>query len=206
MQKSIHRLNNCSVIILAAGRSSRMGMPKFALQFTANKTFLDEIIEQYSIFGCKKIVVIVNKEGLIFLQKQSKKYAGNIAFIENTHLDWERFYSIKLGIQNVENNFPVFIHNVDNPFIDQKVLEKLYSHSSEDYIVPVFNGKGGHPILLSQNIAEEILKEKKNDLIFSGFLKKFEKTRIDVEDKNILVNINTREEYEKRINRGEGRD
>ncbi len=206
MQKSIHRYKNCSAIILAAGRSSRMGMPKFALQFSENRTFLDEIIDQYRIFGCKKIVVVINKEGLIFLQKRSKKFAGNIAFIENTHLDRERFYSIKLGIQNVENNFPVFIHNVDNPFIDQKVLERLYSLSSKDYIVPVFNGNGGHPILLSRNVAGEILKETKNDLIFSVFLKKFEKTRVDVRDKNILININTREEYDRWMNGEVSRD
>ena len=200
MQKSIHRYKNCSAIILAAGRSSRMGMPKFALQFSENRTFLDEVIKQYRIFGCKKIVVVMNRDGWIFLQKRSKKFDANIVLIENTHLEWERFYSIKLGIQNVKNIFPVFIHNVDNPFIDQKVLEKLYSLSSKDYIVPVFNGKGGHPILLSQNVAVEILKETKNDLIFSIFLKKFEKTRVEVADKNILVNINTKEEYDRWMN------
>jgi len=64
-----------------------------------------------------------------------------------------------------------------------------------DVVVPTYNNQGGHPILISKNVVNSIIAEKKNDLIFSDFLKRFDKIRIAVQDKQILTNINTIEVY-----------
>ncbi|MCK5839504.1 MAG: NTP transferase domain-containing protein, partial [Bacteroidales bacterium] len=52
-----------SAVILAAGRSTRMGRPKFALRFAKNLTFLEKIITGYSSFGCRQIIVVLNEQG-----------------------------------------------------------------------------------------------------------------------------------------------
>ena len=194
------KYKDCSVIILAAGHSSRMGSPKFALPFNKNSSFLEEIINQYNSFGCKKIVVVLNGEGISYIHKQAIKFSNNVVFVTNSHLEWERFYSIKLGIENLSNDFPVFIHNVDNPFVNQDVLSKLFSNSTANFIAPIYQGSGGHPILLSEKVGDKILSEKKNDIILSDFLKRFKKTTVEVNDKNILVNINTLKGYKFKLN------
>lgn len=186
-----------SVIVLAAGHSSRMGMPKFTLKFKENRTFLEEIIDQYNSFGCYKIVVVLNKIGLEVLQKTSIMLSNNVNLAENEHPEWERFYSIKVGFKKILNDFPVFIHNVDNPFVNHVVLGKLLSKANSDFVVPVYQNKGGHPILISKKVGKDILDESNNEIILSDFLNKFEKTRIQVNDKSILVNINTQTQYEK---------
>jgi len=187
--------NKYSVIILAAGRSNRMGSPKFAMVFNDKRTFLDEIIDRYNSFGCKDIVVVLNRDGITYLQKQKKKFPENVILTENTHLEWERFYSIKTAVLSLKNKFPVFIHNVDNPFVNHNVLKKLLTFSISDYVVPAYKNHGGHPVLLSPVVCEKIATEKQNDIVFSEFLKRFNKTKIEVNDKNILVNINTKEDY-----------
>ena len=187
--------NKYSVIILAAGRSNRMGSPKFAMIYKDNRTFLDEIVDRYDSFGCKDIIVLLNEDGITYLQNQQKKFPGNVVLVENKHLEWQRFYSIKTGVLNLKNKFPVFIHNVDNPFVNYDVLKKLLSFPDSDYVVPAYRNHGGHPVLLSPKVCEKIAIEKQNDIVFSDFLKRFNKTKVEVNDKNILVNINTREDY-----------
>lgn len=196
MSDKTNNLNSCSVIILAAGYSSRMEKPKFALQFDKNHTFLEKIIQIYDDFGCKEIIIVLNKKGrLIADHKQLKLRNARIVLNENP--EWERFYSIKLGIQNLTKKHPVFIHNVDNPFVTSQILKALISQDvSTHYVVPTYNAKGGHPILISNKICEAIISEKNYDLILSDFLKRFKKMKVAMNDKNILVNINTEEVYQ----------
>ncbi len=53
-----------SAIILSAGKSSRMGVPKFSLMFDDKSTFLEKIINAYADFGCEEIIVVLNNEGV----------------------------------------------------------------------------------------------------------------------------------------------
>ena len=185
---------NCSAIILAAGRSGRMGLPKFSLNFNENNTFLEEIVSKYLLFGCNQIIIILNEKGYD-ATKQSHNSQKNVLFVKNMNLEWERFYSIKLGAINLKNTERVFIHNVDNPFVNYDTLDKLLSQVNTDAVIPTYNNQGGHPILISKNVVNSLIAEKKNDLIFSDFLKRFDKIKVAVDDKNILTNINTLEIY-----------
>ncbi len=185
---------NCSAIILAAGRSERMGHPKYSLRFDENNTFLEEIVSKYLLFSCNQIAIILNEKGYD-ATKQYHNFQKNVLFVKNMNLEWERFYSIKLGVINLRNTGKVFIHNVDNPFVNYDTLDRLLTQVNTDVVVPTYNNQGGHPILISKNVVNSIIAEKKNDLIFSDFLKRFDMIRIAVQDKQILTNINTMEIY-----------
>lgn len=193
------RLENnqfCSAIILAAGKSSRMGIPKFDLKFNKKLTFLEEIINCYTNFGCQEIVVLLNEKGTDYLESQSIQIPSNCTIVVNSHLEWERFYSIKLGMLQLQNSYPVFIHNVDNPFLNADVLSSLLqNHSNADYVIPVFEGRGGHPILVSNKVRTAIKNERKNDSVLSDFLKNYTKKAVRVADKKVLTNINTEAAY-----------
>ncbi len=193
-----NKQTNCSAIILAAGRSSRMGEAKFALPFSRNKTFLEEIVAQYHTFGCKQIVIVLNKKGFDYIKNHQFNFPDTILLISNKYLERGRFYSIKLGVLRISSeNTAIFIHNIDNPFVNHKVLKKLLWNNDSEYITPSYQDKGGHPILISKNIAQQIELEKENNVVLSEFLKKFKRKRIEVNDKNILVNINTPKDYQK---------
>jgi molybdenum cofactor cytidylyltransferase len=188
---------NYSVIILAAGISSRMGMPKFSLKFNKDFTFLGNIISEYRAFSCTELVVVVNDEGALYLDEYKMCMEGAVKIAVNSHPEWERFYSLKTGLKVLDNiNQQVFIHNVDNPFVNQAVLEALTEKSLDaDYVSPVYKGRGGHPILLSERILADIISEKHNQLDFREYLNRYSKKMVEVDDKNVLVNINTPEEY-----------
>jgi len=189
-------IKNLSVIILAAGKSSRMGKTKFLLKYNKKLTFIEQIIKTYLSFECEEIIIVLNTNGVKLFKQLPLENKHRIKIIENKHLEYERFYSIKIGIEKLINKNSVFIQNSDNPYIKEKTLQTLSCYNKNyDYINPYYNNKGGHPILLSKKVVQAIIKEDKNNLNFKEYLKKFSKKRIDVNDKNILVNINTISQY-----------
>ena len=116
---------DCSVIVLAAGFSGRMGIPKFALRFDENRTFLEEVVEQYDIFGCQEIIIILNKVGKKQYDELNIPFAQNVKIVINHHPEYERFYSIKAGLKNIKSDRKIFIHNV---FIVLLVLFYMYCY------------------------------------------------------------------------------
>lgn len=185
-----------SVVILAAGKSSRMGMPKFLLKYDENTTFLEHIIKKYEAFGCEQIVVVLNEEGANIINSRSVNFLDKVTLITNNHPEWERFYSIKLGLKALNEENLVFIHNVDNPFVNPVVLASLIENIFEfDYAVPTYKGRGGHPVLLSEKVILAIIEKKENNLNFKDYLSNYRKVIVKVNDKNILVNVNSKEEY-----------
>jgi len=185
-----------SAIILAAGKSSRMGQPKFGLKFNKKTTFLEEIIGRYISFGCMQIIVVLSETGMEYLTSKSIELPSNCRIVINSHLEWERFYSVKIGLAGLQPKTNAFIHNADNPFVKTKILNGMSQLSSKsNYVVPIYENRGGHPILLSKKVINNLIAEERNDLILSNFLKKYDKKILIVTDPTVLVNINTIEDY-----------
>lgn len=185
-----------SVIILAAGYSSRMKQLKLSLRLSGGKTFLENIINQYVEFGCKEIIVVINKEGSEYLKNNPIDVACKIKFVLNEHPEYERFFSIKTGLSILNKGNFVFIHNVDNPIISKKTLSLIYfQRLNADWIKPVFRNRGGHPILISNKVVEEIVSIKDFKVHLNHFLENYSCKSVEIEDNNILLNVNTQKDY-----------
>jgi molybdenum cofactor cytidylyltransferase len=190
---------NTSVVILAAGNSSRMGSPKAFLEWNQGKSFLEKIAEEYLAFDCNEVIVVLNEEtNQIFVEK-NLAISKQIKIAVNRHVDYGRLYSIQCGITQLENSY-CFIQNIDNPFVEADLLNELYNLRNENgFVLPVFKGKGGHPVLIGKEIIDFIKKahtkiEKLNEL-----LKLFKRIEVPSENETVLVNINTEEEFLQRI-------
>lgn len=189
-------LRNCSVVILAAGRSSRMGSIKFGLKTKSGISFLESIVNQYIGFGVFEIVVVVNKEDMQFLKSNNKEQNKKVTFVINKYPEYERFYSLQIGVSSLKVTDFVFIHNVDNPYAEDSTLNKIYLKRHEaDCIKPIVLNKGGHPILISNVIVNEIIEQTDLNIKINIFLKRFSCKYEEVEDEKILLNINTIEDY-----------
>ncbi|OFX85390.1 MAG: hypothetical protein A2W99_08085 [Bacteroidetes bacterium GWF2_33_16] len=196
MKQKVKNPLDYSVIILAAGKSSRMGKPKWSLNYDHNTSFIEHIISEYHGFGCKEIVLVINETDYSSFVEKKYTVPDNFKLLINKYPEWDRFYSLKLGAKELSCLQPVFVHNVDNPFVNQDVLDQLLNNLDvADYIVPEFDGRGGHPILISNKIIEKVLSTKENILHFKEFMNYFSKTKIYIDDKKILVNINSLDDY-----------
>ena len=181
-------------LILAAGASNRMGSPKLSLAFDKKHSFIEQIINQYDAFGCTEIWSVINADNLSFYKKAVLSHRAK--YILNKQQKSSRFYSLQLGLQAMKNTQAVFVHNVDNPFVEQDVLRKMMAQlGTADYITPRYKGKGGHPILLTKKMVHAILNAKGSNYVLSDFIKTFHKKTVEVPYASILTNINTPEAY-----------
>lgn len=188
-----------STIILASGLSVRMHKPKAMLQWDKSTTFLEKIISEYSKSSCSHIICVINNKVETFLQKL--EIPQNVKFVLNTHPEWERIYAIKTGLQEVHDCKHCFIQNVDNPFVNVEIIEKLYAaRSSEAWSSPVYKEKGGHPVLIPQLIIQKIIRTTNNNTTLLDILKPFPRIKVETENDLILRNINTPEDYKRYFN------
>ncbi len=188
----------CAALILAAGYSGRMGMPKAFLPFDAKRTFLEKIADEYRAFGCTPVAVVLNEEGMELFQKMPLRHKENILAILNPAPEKERFFSIQTGLKALKPKSGVFLHNVDNPFLKQDVLLILAATSQENtYAIPTHHDEGGHPILLSQEIVNALTETTDYTQNLRVFLERFKPIKVPVNDANILATINSPEEFEK---------
>lgn len=183
-------------IILAAGTSGRMGYPKAALKFNDDANFTQHLCNQFLNAGCDKVVVVINNDTAILFVENNVSFPKNVITVINDNPNFGRFFSLQLGLKNCSNADAVFITNADNPFADSDLLLKLQANlDSADYVYPVFNEKGGHPIVISSKVVAEALQTKFENNILKEFLHKFKSKSIETDCDKILTNINTEREY-----------
>lgn len=189
-----------SAIILSAGKSSRMGVPKFSLLYDENNTFLEKLVNTYGDYGCEEIAVVLNDDSVRYLEKLNLKLPSNVKIVLNPHPEWERFYSLKIAAKSLAFPNPVFVSNIDNPFLNHDVLDSLALQIERyDYLFPVYNGKGGHPFLISEKVTEDLKSESEDQIHIKEFLSRYLKSAVEVDDEMVLVNINTKEDLNRVI-------
>lgn len=189
--------DNSAVLVLAAGRSQRMGSPKFALQFTDKQSFLERIISIYDSLRFGQILVVINSEHCKHsILSHIKEHYEHIQFVVNGYPEKGRLYSVQLGLRQVTKPF-CFIQNVDNPFISENVLNKLLVESNPFRIsIPFFQDKNGHPIVIPERYHQGIVNELATETTLKKCLSGFQKQLIEVDDENVLLNLNTPADYQ----------
>lgn len=181
-------------IILAAGYSSRMKTPKPLLSFDSNVTFIQKIVSTYLTWGCNMVTIVINRELLkhSFFSDPPEK----CTIVVNEHPEYERFYSVKLGSQQMQAFEYCFLQDADNPFTTNDTLDELFlNKDSRSVIVPSFQGKGGHPILLGNTPIKLIATHETDSGNLKEILKQVTSKKIEMNDVSVLININTPEEY-----------
>lgn len=181
-------------IILSAGNSSRMKTPKALLSFDAKNTFIQKIISTYLDWGCKKIAIVTNTE--LAKDHVFQKLSKDCTVVLNEYLDFERFYSAKIGAQAMIDMDYCFLQDSDNPFTSVETLQTLYENKKRNgVIIPSIHKKGGHPILIGKAALKMISKHASDNSNLKEVLQSFPLEKVEVKDKGIWVNINTPEDY-----------
>lgn len=179
-----------TVIITAAGVSRRMGTDKAALLRPDGKTFTSYLVELYLPMGADPLVLVVNETSSV-----SNTCNGNLSIVINHSPEKGRGHSIELGVKQLPAGLPCFIQSIDNQHVNEDLLRKMLSVIDADsYCVPVFRGKGGHPVLLGAKVLDYI---RSNGVApdLKDLLLRFKRIEIPCHSDDILLNINTPEDY-----------
>jgi len=198
-------MKNTGIILLAAGNSTRMGLPKQLLLYQG-KTLLERIVDtSIKVFDNNKIIIVLgaNHSEIAFQIKDK------ITLI-SVNEEWESGMasSIKSGLQTLLNHFPemerCFISVCDQPYLSSEVfieMLKLADYSSKEIIAAEYAGTIGVPVLFSKKYfkkllhlsgeqgAKKIIQQNMDDVnIFT-----FDEGAIDIDTPSDYENLKTKE-------------
>jgi len=211
-------------VILAAGESTRMGRDKALLPWPAEAhasrkererkgapasgivsgvgTILSSAIQALSQVCDMVIVVAGNNEQAL----EPVVYGGGAFLVRNPHPERGQFSSLQTGLRDVLNRGwdSAMVTLVDRPPAAAETLRRLVSAFGDRghrvwAVVPEYQGKHGHPILIGREMIEAFLRAPA--MSNAREIEHANQERIAyvaVDDPMVAVNVDTPEEYEKR--------
>jgi len=129
-------------IVLAGGRSKRMGQDKAFLKYK-NKTFLRTILEKLDKIS-SQIIISINKDISLYL-KEIEGLKAEIKFVKDLKSYDGPLNAIVSSTPYVKNRY-VFIGTCDTPLINLDLINYLFktlkkNEDNYDCIIPVVNSK-----------------------------------------------------------------
>lgn len=185
-----------AAVILAAGKSERMGIPKPLLPI-GGSTFLNTIIESLKKAGLEEIITVLgHNAGEI----RSQLPAG-VKSVMNKNYERGQLSSLKVGLRVLPPDEGAFLMVlVDHPLVSEATYKTITKHLARGapIVLPTYRGKRGHPVGFNSKYIKELMEAPED--IGARFVIR---NNIDnlmelpVDDKNVICNINTKEEYER---------
>ena len=165
----------------------------------SNQTFLSATIQSLLPFNDLVIVVAGRNEGAI----ASLVYSTNASLVRNPDPERGQFSSLQAGLQEVlsRGRDAAMVTHVDRPPAEAATLsvlrERFLVLQEEKWaVVPEYQGKHGHPILVGRRMIEVFLKAPATAI--ARELEHQNQHHIEylpVNDPRVTLNVNTPEEY-----------
>ena len=175
-------------IILAAGFSRRAGVWKMALPIKGRTVIERAIMGMYPVV--ERIIVVGGynfKNLLKIIEKYEKVFP-----VYNENFPLGMFTSVQKGVEKVSGD-RFFIFPGDIPLVKPSTYKYMLEQEG-DIIVPVYEGRKGHPVLLSYAMKELLLDEER-DSNLKAFINRMGFKEVVVDDPFIRMDIDTLEDY-----------
>lgn len=175
-------------VILAAGYSSRAGDFKMTHEIMG-KPVIEYVIE--NMFNvCNRITVVsgFHAEKLVYL---SKKYS-KLQVVYNEHFNNGMFSSVLVGLRQT-NGKKLFIIPGDYPAVSLDTFGIMINHCDVNILLPRYEGKPGHPVLISNNAKRQLLIGSFKTLY--DYIMEYGFESVDINDAGILMDIDYPNDY-----------
>jgi molybdenum cofactor cytidylyltransferase len=151
-------MNKIGAVILAAGMSRRMGVPKLFLDFHGKPLFLYSV--ECAIQSQLDPILIVGGEHVQLLQEHTKDMPVEI--VRNPDYAEGMATSLKRGIEAMDGRVDaLLVFLADQPFVSPTLIKELlqtYTDCRSDgirVVRPQYNGIPGHPVLIDSDLFAE---------------------------------------------------
>ena len=190
-------------VVLAAGESSRMGRDKALLRYRG-RTFLETILNTLRQAEVAPVVVVLGHHAEAILREVKM---GNATVVINANYSQGQTSSLLRGLKALEADEPeaIVLCLVDHPAVSPesiRLLSAAYGQSSPPVVVPTFEGRRGHPVLIGRALFEELKglspAEGANTVIRKH---RAHGREIEVPDSGILMDIDDPESYRQWANK-----
>ncbi len=199
---------NTVLVLLAGGKSERMGLAKGLLKY--QHTFW--ILEQLDRISKTQISTVY-----IGLGHNYQHYFDAIPWLSNAQNEFVEYHTLKVKVvinpnpelgsfstlqtvlNTIDSTCNIVINPIDVPLLNPLEFNKI-TGTQNTVVIPAFEGKKGHPIKITFEFYNHLqtlnIADKNARLDFQ--LKKISPDKIsiiEVNDSHILRNINTRQDW-----------
>jgi CTP:molybdopterin cytidylyltransferase MocA len=190
-------------VVLAAGRSARMGAPK-ALLDLRGAPFVVRILEAFEALDVKTRVVVLGPDAP---RIRPAIAAHECVIVENPDVDGGPISSLRAALGAVRAIAPTaaLVWPVDFPHVRLDTVERLveaYRHGGPLVVAPRFGERRGHPIIWDHALFDELLTSPAATKDGArAVLHAHEKhlLAVGVDDPAVIDQLNTPEDYERLI-------
>jgi molybdenum cofactor cytidylyltransferase len=191
-----------SLIILAAGESSRMKSPKALLQVNS-ETFLQCIIRKAGSAGVHSIVIVTGPDH----EAIAATVPPDVRCVRNENYFEGQISSLRRGILEIAESSPaVLVWPVDQPLVKMETVRHLISvfeSEGKALTIPIYQGRRGHPVIYNPWAMASILNLQPNEtgkVLQAAYSDST--TLVEVKDEGVTLDIDTPEDYRKYVTGG----
>jgi len=153
--------------------------------------------------GIGKVFIVTGIQS----QDINEEFTGyDVEFIENRNYALGMSTSVKASLPFITDEEGVFFHLGDKPFLEKEMIYRMMNIYREDrkkIIVPVFDGKKGHPVLMDVGLYSAEMRFLKGDKGLREIIDKHAADVIFIEgNEGSLYDIDTTEDVERLKERG----
>jgi molybdenum cofactor cytidylyltransferase len=190
-------------VVLAAGRSARMGSPKALLDFLG-VPFIVRILEALEALEVKTRVVVLGPDAA---RIQPAIAAHDCMIVENPQPESGPIASLRGALRALQPLQPraVLVWPVDLPHVRVSTVERVmeaHRHSPGQVVVPTFAERRGHPVIWGSPLFAELLeneaatREGARAVLHS---QEGQVVTVPVDDPAVIDQVNTPEDYERLV-------
>ena len=180
-------------VILAAGESSRMGVPKALLEWDGS-TFAERLARLFRE-AAEDAVVVLGHDA----ERIAARLAG-VRTVVNHQYRRGMLTSLQCGLRAADAERYLFTL-VDLPAVALTTV-KAVAEAGGDVVIPRCLGRSGHPVAFSRQVARELLELPETGSARDVLKRDFGRIRyVDVDDPEIARDIDTPDEYRALVER-----
>jgi molybdenum cofactor cytidylyltransferase len=191
-----------SAVLLAAGESRRMGEFKQLLPF-GDKTFVECCVDTLLASRVDEVIVVTGHR-----EADVRAAVGNrhVAFAHNTDYRDGMSSSIKRGVEAVSKESRACLFAlVDQPQVGADIINHVigtYEEAGPLIVIPTYEGRNGHPIILDAKLRDEILAiDPAEGLRQVVHAHSREVVRVEISTDAVLIDFDYPEDYRRILKR-----
>ena len=192
-------------VILAAGRSTRMGRPKALLIAPCGSTFVARLVKTLTTGGVDAPFVVGRPDDE-FLRSTVESLDSRARWVEDPDADaGGQLSSLQAGLRRADRPGirGLLVVPVDAPMIAVDTVVTLiatFNATGAPIVRPRYRGRNGHPVVFSRAVFDE-LRHADPAVGAKAVLRAHQDAlvNLDVDDAGVAGDVDTPEDYEKLV-------
>ena len=189
-------------MVLAAGRSRRMGTQKLLLPIRG-QPLIAHVVDELLKSPVDQVFVVIGKDGKPILDAIADR---RVKAVTNPHSDGEMLHSVRCGLRAMaQESAAAMVVLGDQPDVTADVVAEMvrsFHTAGHRIVVPTYAGKRGHPLLFSMRYRDEVLTRHEGRGL-RGLLDAHPRDvfELEVPSAGILEDVDLPEDYRRAVDR-----